>query len=44
MITNEARIKILENRIKVADSKQNSTAGVVRRWKREIRNLSKATK
>lgn len=41
MITNEARIKILENKIKIADSKQNSTAGVVRRWKRELRNLQK---
>lgn len=40
MLSNETRIKILENRIKVAESKQNSTAGVVRRWKREVRNLS----
>ena len=40
MISNEVKVKILSNRVKVAEEKGNGTAGVVRKWKRQIRNLS----
>ena len=39
-MTNEDKARILENRIKVAEQKGN-TSGVVRSWKRELRNLRK---
>lgn len=42
MISNETKIKILQNRINVAESKKNGEAGVVRKWKRLIRNMEKA--
>lgn len=41
MITNEVKRKILLNKINVAESKGNGASGVVRKWKRQVRNLSK---
>ena len=38
MMTNEDKARILENRIKVAESK-GSSGNVVRHWRRELRNL-----
>lgn len=40
-MSNEIRIKVLQGKIAQAESKGNGTAGVVRKWKREVRNLSK---
>ena len=38
-MTKEAKIKLLENRIKVLEANDKDNAGVVRSLKRELRNL-----
>lgn len=40
-MSNEIRIKVLEGKIKRAEDRGYSTNGIVRKWKREIRNLKK---
>ena len=37
----ETRIKVLEGKITRAENRGFISMGVVRKWKREIRNLSK---
>lgn len=41
-VTNkDMRIKVLQGKIMRAENRGNGAAGVVRKWSREIRNLSK---
>ena len=40
-MTKETKIQWLEYRINLAIQRGNGTAGVIRKWEREIRNLSK---
>lgn len=40
-MSNEIKIKVLESKIRRAENRGFGTMGVVRRWKREIRNLKK---
>lgn len=37
----QTKIEILKSKINKAEQKGNSQMGVVRKWQREIRNLSK---
>lgn len=41
MISTEVKIQILQNKINKAESRGNASSGCVRKWRREIRNLSK---
>ena len=41
MISKEVQIATLKSKITKAEQKGNGTAGVVTKWKRQIRNLSK---
>ena len=41
MIPKEVQIATLQGKITKAEQKGNGTAGVVTKWKRQIRNLSK---
>ena len=41
-MSNEVRAKVLETKIRLAEDKGNGSSGVVRRWKRELRNLMKS--
>lgn len=40
-MTKEVQIAILKCKIQKSENRGNSTAGVVRKWERQIRNLSK---
>lgn len=40
MISNEVKVKTLKEKIKIAEGKGNGASGVVRKWKRQIRNLT----
>lgn len=37
----EVKIETLKYRIQKAEGRGNATAGVIRKWKRQIRNLTK---
>lgn len=39
-MTNEIKIEILKRKINLTTQRGNGTAGVIRKWEREIRNLS----
>ena len=41
MISTEVKIAQLKSKIMKAEQKGNGSAGVVTKWKRQIRNLSK---
>lgn len=41
MISKDVKVKMLQTKIIKAENKGTNTNGVVRRWKREIRNLQK---
>ena len=40
-MSNDVKIATLSYKVRRAESKGNVTAGVVRKWNRQIRNLSK---
>jgi hypothetical protein len=41
MVSKEIQINILKSKVNKAEAKGNGTAGVVRKWNRQIRNLQK---